>query len=520
MKKKIIAFDKNGNQTEKEIYYIPVRYILAVLITIAETAAVLAIVIALMYYIPYFSIAVLFTQIGVVLQIINSNDNPEYKIPWLLIVLIVPVAGFMIYFMYYSRKLPEKFTKRLAKMNSIDVKDDFEELNALKNEDILAYRQAVQICKISNTHLYRNTQIKYFEVGEKMHAAMLEDLKNAEKFIFLEYFIIEEGVFWNSILEILKEKAANGVEVRVMWDDIGCMALLPGNYAKTLGKMGIHAVPFERLKGQANNEFNNRSHRKIMIIDGRVGYTGGINIADEYINLKKPYGHWKDTGIRIEGEAVSELTKMFITDYSLNFRKSEDEYEKYCVSPKIPNGGFLIPFGSGPRPIYDKEVGKAVIMNMLNQAKRYVYITTPYLIIDNELCQAIENAAIRGIDVKIITPHIPDKKIVFGMTRSSYKRFIESGAEIYEYTPGFIHAKMYISDDETAMIGTINLDYRSLVHHFENGVWLYKCDVTSDIKADILNTVSMSEKIERGSLKDNLLHRFIRSVVRIFAPML
>lgn len=520
MKKKIITFDKNGNQTEKEIYYIPVRYIFAVLITIAETAAVVAIVVALMYKVPYFSIAVLLTQIGVILQIVNSGDNPDYKIPWLLIVLIVPVAGFMIYFMYYSRRFPEKFIKRLSKMNSIEVKDDLEELKALKNEDILAYRQALQLCKTANTNLYRNTQIKYFEVGEKMHAAMLEDLKNAEKFIFLEYFIIEEGVFWNSILGILKTKAAQGVEVRVVWDDIGCMALLPGDYYKTLEKMGIHAIPFAKLRGQANNEFNNRSHRKIMVIDGKIGYTGGINIADEYINVTHPFGHWKDTGIRMQGEAVAELTKMFITDYALNFRKSNEEYEKYCISEKYADNGFLIPFGSGPRPIYNKEVGKAVIMNMLNQAKRYVYITTPYLIIDNELCQAIENAALRGIDIKIVTPHIPDKKIIFGMTRSSYKRFIDSGAEIYEYTPGFIHAKMYISDDEAAMIGTINLDYRSLVHHFENGVWLYKCDVIDDMKADIINTISKSEKIEFNSIKDTLLNRFIRSVVRIFAPML
>lgn len=521
MKKKIVKTDKNGNQTEKEIYYIPVRYILAVLITIAETAAVVAIVVALMYKVPYFSIAVLLTQIGVILQIVNSNDNPDYKIPWLLIVLIVPVAGLMIYFMYYSRKLPKKFIKRLSNMNSIDVKDDSEELKALENKDILAYRQALQLCKTANTHLYRNTQMKYFEIGEKMHAAMLADLKNAEKFIFLEYFIIEEGVFWNSILEILKEKAAQGVEVRVVWDDIGCMALLPGDYYKTLEKMGIHAIPFARLRGQANNEFNNRSHRKITVIDGKIGYTGGINIADEYINVTHPFGHWKDTGIRIQGEAVAELTKMFITDYALNFRKIAEEYEKYyCISEKCADNGFLIPFGSGPRPIYNKEVGKAVIMNMLNQAKRYVYITTPYLIIDNELCQAIENAALRGIDIKIVTPHIPDKKIIFGMTRSSYKRFIDSGAEIYEYTPGFIHAKMYISDDEAAMIGTINLDYRSLVHHFENGVWLYKCDVIDDIKTDIIETISKSEKIEFNSLKDTLLNRFIRSLVRIFAPML
>ena len=520
MKKKVIAYDKNSRQTEKEINYIPFRYILAILLTAAETIAVLAIVIALMYYIPYFSIAVLLTQIFVILQIVNSNDNPDYKIPWLLVVLLIPVAGFMIYFMYYSRKLPKKFIKRLEELNDAKVKDDTKELALLEHEDIIAYRQALQICRTSNTHLYRNTQIKYFEIGEKMHSAMLDDLKNAEKFIFMEYFIIEEGIFWNSILDILKEKANNGVEVKVVYDDIGCMSTLPGDYYKQLGKLGISAVPFSRLRGQANNEFNNRSHRKILVIDGKVGYTGGINIADEYINQRERFGHWKDTGIRLQGEAVIELTKMFLIDYSLNFRKSTENYEKYYICEKYADRGFVMPFGSGPRPIYEKEVGKAVIMNMLNQAKQYVYITTPYLIIDNELCQAIENAAVRGIDVKIVTPHIPDKKIVFGMTRSSYRRFIDSGAEIYEYTPGFIHAKMYLSDDEIAMIGTINLDYRSLVHHFENGIWLYKCDVINDIKADIIDTISKSEKIEKDTLKDTMFNRFIRAVVRIFSPML
>lgn len=519
MKKTIIAYNARGIPTEKEINYIPFRYILAILITVAETGAVVGIVIALMY-IPYFSIAVLLTQIFVLLNIINSNDNPDYKIPWLMVVLLIPVAGFMIYFMYYSRNLPKKFIKRLDELNDVKIKDDTEEFALLEQTDILAYRQALQICRTSNTHLYKNTRTTYFEIGEKMHSAMLEDLKSAEKFIFMEYFIIEEGVFWNSILDILKEKVNEGVEVKVVYDDIGCMSTLPGDYYKQLGNMGIRAVPFSRLRGQANNEFNNRSHRKIMVIDGKIGYTGGINIADEYINRRERFGHWKDTGIRLQGEAVVEMTKMFITDYSLNFRKYNEPSQQYYTSESCKDNGFVIPFGSGPKPIYDKEVGKAVIMNMLNQAKRYVYITTPYLIIDNELCQAIENAAIRGIDVKIITPGIPDKKIIFGMTRSSYRRFIDSGADIYEYTPGFIHAKMYVSDDELAMIGTINLDYRSLVHHFENGVWLYRCDVIGNIKEDIMNTILKSEKIENGSLKDTLLKRFIRSVVRIFAPML
>ena len=393
------------------------------------------------------------------------------------------------------------------------------EFTSLKNEDILAYRQAQQLCKTADTHLYQNTRITYFDVGEKMFDSILTDLKKAEKFIFLEFFIIEEGVFWNSILEILKDKCSQGVEVKIVYDDIGCMTTLPGDYYKELSKYGISAVPFAKLRGQANNEFNNRSHRKIMVIDGKIGYTGGVNIADEYINLKVRFGHWKDTAIRLCGESVSEFTKMFLIDYSMNV-KHEVNTKEYLFSYQCEDSGYVIPFGSGPRPMYDKEVGKSVIINMLNQAKQYVYITTPYLIIDNELCQAIENAAIRGIDVKIVTPHIPDKKLVFSMTRSSYRRFIENGAEIYEYEPGFIHAKMYISDDEFGMIGTINLDYRSLVHHFENGVWMYRCDVISDMKQDFLATMEQSIKMEQDTLKDNLMKRFIRAVVRIFAPLL
>ena len=309
-----MAVDAGGVVTEKEINYIPFRFIIAILITVVETAAVVGIVVALMY-IPFFSVAVVATQIFVLLNIINSDDNPDYKIPWLLVVLLIPVAGFMIYFMYYSRKLPKKFIRRLEELNDVKVKDDSEDFALLKQTDVTAYRQALQICRTSNTHLYRNTKATYFEVGEKMHPAMLEDLQGAEKFIFMEYFIIEEGVFWNSILDILKEKVSQGVEVKVVYDDIGCMSTLPGDYYKQLRKVGISAVPFSVLRGQANNEFNNRSHRKLLIVDGTIGYTGGINIADEYINRHERFGHWKDTGIRLEGEAVVEMTKMFLTDY-------------------------------------------------------------------------------------------------------------------------------------------------------------------------------------------------------------
>ncbi|MGM9664422.1 MAG: phosphatidylserine/phosphatidylglycerophosphate/cardiolipin synthase family protein, partial [Eubacteriales bacterium] len=324
-----------------------------------------------------------------------------------------------------------------------------------------------------------------------------------------------------AILEVLKRKAAEGVTVRVLYDDIGCMNTLPGDYAKTLRSYGIEATPFSRLRGNADSEFNNRSHRKITVIDGKIGYTGGINLADEYINEIKKHGHWKDTGLRLEGEAVWELTRLFLCDYGINVKVlPENKHELYPASSVPKEDGYLIPFGDGPRPLYERRVGKSVIENMLSSATRYMYMTTPYLIIDNELCQSIENAALRGVDVRIIVPHIPDKKLVFEMTKSFYCRLMKAGVRIYEYEPGFIHAKSYIADGEYAMIGTINLDYRSLVHHFENGVWMYRCASIQELKADIDDTLAKSIEITPDMLKTGLLMRFVRSVVRIFAPML
>ncbi|MGN0131069.1 MAG: cardiolipin synthase [Lachnospiraceae bacterium] len=521
MKKTIVIYDKDGAK-EQEINYIPFRFILAILLTLLETAAVLALTVLCAIYIPYFYLAMYATEIVCVLKIINSQENPDYKIPWLLFILIVPVAGFMIYFMFYDRKLKKKYIKRLAKIKSQQVQtEDGETLFGLKEEDKQAYLNANLLCKLADTHLYQNTNAAYFDMGEKLYAAMLEDLKKAEKFIFLEYFIIEEGIFWNSILDILKEKAAKGVEVRVLYDDVGCMCTLPGDYYRTLREQGIKTVCFSRLKGQADNEFNNRSHRKIMVIDGKIGYTGGVNIADEYINEKVLYGLWKDVGIRLEGEAVTQLTSIFLADYEMNVKTPVAGFAQYFEDRvSMENRGYIIPFGDGPGPMFKHRVAKTMIMNMLNQAEDYVYMMSPYLIIDNELCQAMENAALRGIDVRIITPHIPDKKIVFVMTRSYYGRLMAAGVKIYEFEPGFVHAKVYLSDDKYAIVGTINLDYRSLVHHFENGVWLYKHEVLEQIKDDMVGTMSKSVKVETGIIKDTLPQRFIRALVRVLSPLL
>ena len=346
MKKKIRIQYAAGRTEEREVNYIPVRYILALILAVLETVAVITILVLFGKYVPYFYLAMWATEIGCVIHIIACDEAPDYKIPWLLVVLIVPVAGFMLYFLFGNRKLQRKFIRRLKTMReqTYPVRDIEIADNTLVNTD------ARMLCKIADTNMFTNTTQAYFPLGEDMHKQLLDDLKNAEKFIFMDYFIIEEGIFWNSILDILKQKAASGVEVRVIYDDIGCMMTLPGNYDNILRGFGIDAVPFSKLKGNADSEFNNRSHRKITVIDGKIGYTGGINIADEYINEKVVYGHWKDVGLRLEGEAVRELTKLFLVDYGINVRRLPEEKHDYFPEYSVPAEGYVIPYGDGPKP--------------------------------------------------------------------------------------------------------------------------------------------------------------------------
>ena len=520
--KRTLQYKVCDHTVERSVNYIPVRYILAAIITLLEITAIIGIVFALCRHIPYFYLAAWATEIACVIRIIASDDNPDYKVPWLLCVLILPVAGFMLYFLFYSRTLKKKFLRRLAELRSDSYTlDDSAAMEALRQADPQAHSQARMLCRMADTHLFTNTRSEYFPLGEDMYRRLLEDLRGARNFIFMEYFILEEGLFWNSILDILKEKAAQGLDVRVLYDDIGCMSTLPGNYSRTLHSFGIRATSFSRLKGAADSEFNNRSHRKITVIDGRIGYTGGVNIADEYINAVKRFGHWKDTALRLEGPAVWELTRLFLTDYGLNVKALPPAPESlFPVREPPETDGWVIPFGDGPRPLYPRRVGKSVIQSLLAGATRYVWMTSPYLIIDNDLCLSMENAALRGVDVRILVPGIPDKKLIFGMTRSFYKRLMDAGVKIYEYTPGFLHAKSYLADDSTAMIGTINLDYRSLVHHFENGVWLHGSECLAALRADLEQTISLSTPVKREDLKTDLFRRFVRSVVRIFAPLL
>ena len=512
---------------EREYYHIPVRYIIAVLTSMVEIVAIIGAVIALCYYVPYFYTFCLIITAGCIIKICASDDNPDYKIPWLMVVIFIPIAGFMLYFMFYSRKLSRRYIRRIREVWECGYdKDDEDVIKEITEEDPTAASQARMLTGISYSHVFKNIKQTYFPSGEKMWESILDDLERAERFILMEYFIIEEGEFWNSILDVLKRKVKAGVDVRVIYDDIGCMITLPGNYDKILEKEGIKTEIFSKLRGVADSELNNRSHRKILVIDGKIGYTGGVNIADEYVNIGCRLGHWKDSAIRIEGEAVHELTRLFLTSFCINsrtpFTAPENAYPS-CESGE--SAGYVIPFGDGPRPIYKRNVSKCLIQNMLSSATDYVYMTTPYLIIDNDLCADIERAALRGVDVRIIVPHVPDKKLIFTITRTFYNRLIDAGVKIYEYEPGFIHAKNYIADDKYAMVGTVNLDYRSLVHHFEDGVWMYRTDSISDIKSDFDDTLKKSIRITDpsnlgGFSSRFLISRLIRAIVRIFSPML
>ncbi len=519
--KKSYEYKVKEKVIRREYTYIPLRYIVALLLAFLEFAAVIAIVVVCCYYIPYFYLAAYLTTVGCVLKIVSSDDNPDYKVPWLLCVILLPIVGFMLYFMFYSRKLKKKYIKRLHELRDYYYeRDDSTEKAALSAFAPIVGKQVQMLTEIADTRVFTNTEVTYFPLGENMHERLLEDLRGAERFIYLEYFIIEQGVFWDSILEILREKAAAGVEVRVIYDDIGCMTTLPGNYYKKLKEMGIQATVFSILRGNADSEFNNRSHRKITVIDGKIGYTGGVNLADEYIGKVERFGHWKDTAVRLEGEAVWELTELFLADYGINVWNAPRGREDHYPPVDIKAAGFVVPFGDGPKPLYERRVGKSVIQNMLNTAVDYMYMTTPYLILDNDICVDIENAALRGVDVRIILPHIPDKKIVFEMSQSFYARLMAAGVKIYEYEPGFIHAKSYVSDDKCAMIGTINLDYRSLVHHFENGVWMYGTDAVRDIKADMDDTLTRCIEITPEMLKVRGFRRFLRASLRVFAPLM
>lgn len=464
-------------------------------------------------------------QAGVIIYIFNQKGNPEASRTWILLILIMPVFG-CLFFIYVQLELGTKYVGerlRVLKMASWSYMEQnpeiVEELRISKPANAnLAYYMQNQL----HFPTYRNTKATYFPLGQDKFKMMLEKLEGAKKYIFLEYFIVSEGYMWNSILDILKRKAAEGVEVRFMYDGMCSISNLPYNYPKQIQKYGIQCKMFSPIRPILTTTQNNRDHRKICVIDGEYGFTGGINLADEYINKKERFGFWKDTAIMLEGEAVQSLTMMFLQMWNVTEYKREEDFSKYltpCKPEMRRELGYMIPYGDSP---FDHEdVGKEVYFHILNHAKKYVHIMTPYLILDNEMVDTLARAAKSGIDVKIIMPHIPDKWYAFAVAKTYYKELIQSGVKIYEFIPGFVHAKIFVSDNDTATVGTINLDYRSLYLHFECGVFIYNNPVVRDVETDFQNTLKKCHRISMADLKKiNPFMLFCGRVLRLIAPLM
>lgn len=501
------------------------RIVLISVAIILQLAILIEIISRFNAYFVYFYWISIFASIFAVLWIINDRSNPSYKIAWIIPILLFPIFGGLFYFFFGGKRLSKK-EKRKMRLIEQKVYKALRPQKANLNEIIrLSESAAVQSRYIQdNAHypMYKNTTGEYLPIGEVKFEKLKEELKKAKHFIFMEYFIIQEGVMWNSILEILLEKVKEGVDVRIIYDDAGCLLTLPYKYNKKLEKMGIKCCVFNPMVPILYVRMNNRNHRKVAIIDGNTGFTGGINLADEYINEIKKHGHWKDSAIMIKGDAVWSMTVMFLTMWEY-LRGTDEDLSRYKgkirYKDKIVTKGYYQPFSDSP--LDNENVGEIVYLNLINKAKRYVFITTPYLVIDYEMIRALTSAAKGGIDVRIITPHCADKWYVHSVSKSNYKILIESGVKIYEYTPGFMHAKTLVADDEFGFVGTINMDYRSFFMHYECGVWMYKSIAVKDIRDDFLNTLEVCREIKMDDFMEfKWYNTLLGSVLRIFAPIM
>lgn len=452
------------------------------------------------------------------LFILNRSFNPAYKISWIMLVLIVPIAGYIFYLLYGSLRLSKRRKRRIEELDK-QLKEEsnkFPHKAHLEDENMIKLTDYIK--NVTGQRPWDNTLSKFLPTGEGFHKELLIELEKAEKFIFMEYFIIGEGAMWSSIRDVLVRKAAEGVDVRLIYDDFGTMNKVSYRFKKDLIANGIKVINFNPYRPRFTMVINYRDHRKITIIDGNVGFCGGANLADEYINKVRKFGYWKDATVVFKGEAVWNLTLLFLQMWQYSSNDTFD-FSKYRPTVSYPTTGCILPFGDGP--LDEHQSIEMAYINIINNAKKYVYITTPYLVLDNELATALKTAALSGVDVRIMMPHIPDKKVVFMISRSYYQELIEAGVKIYEFLPGFLHSKYMVSDDIISIVGTANLDYRSFYLHYEVVTLLYNTTSIVDVKKDFDKATEVCHLVKLEEVKKiPLLKRALTSFLRVFTPMI
>lgn len=453
-----------------------------------------------------------------VLSIVRRDYNPAYKISWIVLVSFLPIIG-PLFYLIFGKLSVSHYLRQANRRSSRDIHSylhEYEKNIEITNPDFK--KMARYVREITGMPVWDKTATVIYNRGIDIFEAIKKSLNEAKKFIFIEMFIIAEGRMLEDITKILIEKAKKGVDVRFIYDDFGGTARIPAGYKKRLQRNNIQIKTFNPLMPRMSSSINYRDHRKIIVIDGNVAFTGGINLADEYINEFIRFGIWKDGGIRLTGLGVFNFTMMFLNMWEI-LNRTVEKYDKYIPTIAEETDGLVLPFPDGP---FDgHQTTGNVYLKIISYATKYVYITTPYLILDNELLVGLKIAAMSGIDVRIITPHIPDKKLVFIVTKSYYRELIEAGVRIYQYTPGFIHTKSIIADDNLGIVGTANFDFRSLYLHFENSCLLHNNSSLIDLRNDFLETVAISQEISIENLKkEGIIKKFVLSILKVFSPLM
>ena len=457
-------------------------------------------------------------SICIVLYLVRKDENSAYKIGWIVLIGLLPLLGGALYLAFGNKAPAKGLRTRMQKVERTHTADLAPQEDQTDTLERSAKNLSRYVEKYGPYPAWKHTDAEYFPSGEAMYPKLLADLERAEKFIFLEFFIVKTGIMWDGVETILKRKAAAGVDVRLIYDDFGSLLGLPTDFVVRMERSRIRCIPFNPVVPLVSLVMNHRDHRKIAVIDGNIAYTGGVNLADEYINAERRFGYWKDAAIRLEGAAVWNFTVMFLNSWNA-FRPQETDYAPFAPT-KLPetSDGIVQPYADSP--LDEEPVAETVYLNLLARAEQYVYIYTPYLAVGEEMLDALKNAAKRGVDVRLVLPGIPDKKLVFRLSRSYYLPLLRAGVRIYEFTPGFLHAKCWVSDDSTAVVGSINMDYRSLFLHFECGVLLQNNSQVTVLRDDVRDTLLKCREVQVSDCHTGLLGTVLDSVLRLLSPLM